>query len=827
MKNLKILLFAFFAICCCVHSLAQTPVTYTGDPSITAINAALQSNNVTITGGTLTRGVKATQVATFIGGAAAGLEFPDGVFFGTGLNAELLTANNSLNRSGNPTGNTTTYVDPDLTLIDPAAIYNVVSYTVNVTMGPKATVMNVSYQFGSEEYPNFVGTQYDDAFGFFVTGPGITGTRNLAILPNGNPTSINKVNYGIPGSDSPTPPNAAYDASQSALYLRNGHNTTTSGTGNGLKLVTNTNPGPFPYAVQFNGLTKQIFISATGLTPGANYSFKIVIADTADSQYDSGVFINFISGMGNVIATADVFGIVTAGTTSTATVLTNDTYNGGAATTTDVTVSLISPPAGFTMNANGTISVGANVPPGVYPLSYQICDNTYASNCKTTTIQIQVIQDSDGDGIDNTIDIDNDNDGIPDCDERRLSGDINQGFVLNGSAVQEPTNQYRANLTTTSINQAGSMWSRGKVDFSQSFVINFEAYLGTSDAGADGIAIVFQNSGTGATGTTGSGIGAGGIANGIALEIDTYQNVGAPHNDPVADHIQIWDTDNNYANLGSGIASFNANVENGAWYPVTVTWNVISSTLTFAITGAGNPSVTYTNANISQMFGNSSRAYFGFTASTGNSTNDQRVRFASTGLCNLPLGIDTDNDGIFDYLDLDSDADGCFDSMEGDENVTFSQILANGRINTGTTGGVSATGVPNLVNSGGAADSGGDVGQGIGTSANNAIDGCICYKSANTSGSPTLDTNIGISTLGRQDAIWPMIRKGGHIALESKDKGLVITRMASPQTTITSPVDGMMVYDTTLNCLRVYVVDAVVPANTGWKCFNKQTCPAN
>ncbi|MBO6213561.1 DUF11 domain-containing protein [Algoriella sp.] len=87
----------------------------------------------------------------------------------------------------------------------------------------------------------------------------------------------------------------------------------------------------------------------------------------------------------------------------------------------------------------------------------------------------------------------------------------------------------------------------------------------------------------------------------------------------------------------------------------------------------------------------------------------------SGGLCMK----DTDLDGIPDHLDLDSDADGCPDAIEGDENVLPTHLNADGSINYAANGGLGAIatnlGVPNLVNSGGAADIGGDVGQGIGT----------------------------------------------------------------------------------------------------------------
>ena len=84
-------------------------------------------------------------------------------------------------------------------------------------------------------------------------------------------------------------------------------------------------------------------------------------------------------------------------------------------------------------------------------------------------------------------------------------------------------------------------------------------------------------------------------------------------------------------------------------------------------------------------------------------------------------GIDTDADGIPDYLDLDSDSDGCLDAIEGDENVIATQLNASGSI----SGAVDAQGVPVLVNASGAADSGGDQGQGIGQSRDITKNDCL------------------------------------------------------------------------------------------------------
>jgi len=51
------------------------------------------------------------------------------------------------------------------------------------------------YVFGSEEYLEYVGSEYNDVFGFFIDGPGLDHV-NLARIPNTEvPISINNVNH--------------------------------------------------------------------------------------------------------------------------------------------------------------------------------------------------------------------------------------------------------------------------------------------------------------------------------------------------------------------------------------------------------------------------------------------------------------------------------------------------------------------------------------------------------------------------------------------------------------------------------------------------------
>ena len=486
--------------------------------------------------------------------------------------------------------------------------------------------------------------------------------------------------------------------------------------------------------------------------------------------------------------------------------------------------------------------------------------------------------DSDGDGIADECDLDDDNDGILDCDENLLGANASVSnvfsFVTAGTAVATSNNEVR--LTQDTGNQAGRIWSVGKVDFTKSFVLRFDAYLGTNDNGADGIAAVFHNSpqGVNATGATGLGIGARGIANGIVLELDTYNN-GTSLGDISSDHGQIWDSDNQTSTGFLTTAIALPNLENSAWHPVVINWNATTKTISYTVDGTN--AGTYTGDLVTNYFAGANKVYFGYTASTGGATNEQKIRINS--FCSdLPLEIDTNGDGTPNSLDLDSDNDGCPDAIEGSENVKYNQIhdlnlpLADpnyayrGQIKvtyngttTSTPSGIisnspSANGVPQLLNNAGNnlnastnpsnlagavdnTDGTADIGQGIGDSQDNTINSCKCYKAPSTDGN-NYPTNHGITAFNRAGADnqnWPMVRQSGWTALEASTKGFVINRMPASTTggnagepvdgtgtaVITSPIAGMMFYDTTNDCLKINVDGT----RSGWKCFNNQSCP--
>lgn len=136
---------------------------------------------------------------------------------------------------------------------------------------PQGDTLSFNYVFSSEEYMNAVCGPYNDAFAFFISGPGITGQQNMALVPGTNiPVTINSVNDGIPGQGHTLANCTAMGPGSpfTAYYIDNSH---------GLYLT-------------HNGHTT-VLQARHAVSPCNAYHLKIVIADAGNALYDSGVFL--------------------------------------------------------------------------------------------------------------------------------------------------------------------------------------------------------------------------------------------------------------------------------------------------------------------------------------------------------------------------------------------------------------------------------------------------------------------------------------------------------------------------------------------------------
>lgn len=134
---------------------------------------------------------------------------------------------------------------------------------------PLSDSVRFRYVFGSDEYPEFVDEGYNDAFAFFISGPGFGGTYNMAQIPGGGgAVSIDNINNG-PSNTGPCQ-NCSY-------YIQNG-------TGTESPYATSN------YYIQYDGFTV-VMEAVAKVECGETYHLKIAIADAGDQAYDSGIFL--------------------------------------------------------------------------------------------------------------------------------------------------------------------------------------------------------------------------------------------------------------------------------------------------------------------------------------------------------------------------------------------------------------------------------------------------------------------------------------------------------------------------------------------------------
>ncbi len=211
----------------------------------------LSISNVTFTGDSIA-------IGKFIMNGNSNLNIDSGIIITTGKAVNAIGPNTLSSLGYNNTGLSDSLLD---SLIS-SQTYD--AAVLEFDFIPMSDTIHLSYVFGSEEYPEFVNSNFSDVFGVFLTGENPDTTdyynRNIAVLPGTNiPISIGTINNGA--SNSGPCINCSY-------LIDNSSGTT----------------------VQYDAFTTVITAWAK-VVPCKNYHLKIAIADGFDAAYDSGVFL--------------------------------------------------------------------------------------------------------------------------------------------------------------------------------------------------------------------------------------------------------------------------------------------------------------------------------------------------------------------------------------------------------------------------------------------------------------------------------------------------------------------------------------------------------
>jgi len=209
------------------------------DMATTLVGNGITIGNVTYKGATAAAGY-------FTQGIASGIGIDSGIVLTSGYSKNLDSSKNS---SGSASGYNYVPGDSQLgSLIPGYKTYDAAVLSFDFVSQGDAAYFN--YVFGSEEYPEWVNSGFNDVFGFFVDG------KNYALLPDATPVSINTVN----------------SKANADLY--------------------NDNTGKkTPFKLEYDGFTDVLTASLTGLTPGQTYNITLAVADAGDYGYDSGIFL--------------------------------------------------------------------------------------------------------------------------------------------------------------------------------------------------------------------------------------------------------------------------------------------------------------------------------------------------------------------------------------------------------------------------------------------------------------------------------------------------------------------------------------------------------
>ncbi|UTW53908.1 choice-of-anchor L family PEP-CTERM protein [Kordiimonas sp. SCSIO 12610] len=194
-----------------------------------------------VTGSNFSISGNAAQFGTFSGGSSLGQGFFDqGLILSSGNVLDAAGPNQSTYTSTNFGGAGNSQLnDLGFSTLDAATL----SFDFTTTGGS----IYFNYFFASEEYNEYVGSQFNDVFGFFVNG------ENIAKLPNGDAVSINNVNNN----------------SNSEFY-----NDNTRGD----------------FATEYDGFTDVLTASVIELEAGT-HNISISVADVSDRILDSAVFL--------------------------------------------------------------------------------------------------------------------------------------------------------------------------------------------------------------------------------------------------------------------------------------------------------------------------------------------------------------------------------------------------------------------------------------------------------------------------------------------------------------------------------------------------------
>jgi hypothetical protein len=251
---------------------AQTPTQLVNN---VLLGFGVTASNITINGSPLNANTPVSNVTSFTNSNPS-FPFNAGLLLTTGNGIGAQGPNSQTSFTNNTPATPNVSADPHLNAIANGNVTN--GAVLEFDFIPSGDTMSFRYIFGSDEYPEFSPSSFNDAFGLFLWGPGISGPYALAGYPAGG------ANVAIlPDGITPVTINNVGDASNTQYY------------------VFNDNGSTYGTAIQYDGTTV-VLTAAASVQCNQTYHIKLAISNVGDQAYDSGVFLEAGSFASDAVA---------------------------------------------------------------------------------------------------------------------------------------------------------------------------------------------------------------------------------------------------------------------------------------------------------------------------------------------------------------------------------------------------------------------------------------------------------------------------------------------------------------------------------------------
>ena len=257
-----------------ILSLAATEgysqITINGNQTAALLAQSLVGTGVTVSNPVLTCPQNANGLFYVTLPSVSNLGLDSGIILTSGTAQSTALVLGANGPAGVPTTGNNAAGDADLTALGGHPTFD--ACILEFDFIPLGDTIKFDYVFASAEYQSFTCSAFGDIFGFFISGPAITGpysgnSKNIALVPGTNcPVGVNTINGSTSnpcgnGVAPCAPPNNA--------------------------LFTNNIGGA---TVGYNGFT-HVLTAISEVTPCVTHHLKLAVSDASDQVLDTGVWL--------------------------------------------------------------------------------------------------------------------------------------------------------------------------------------------------------------------------------------------------------------------------------------------------------------------------------------------------------------------------------------------------------------------------------------------------------------------------------------------------------------------------------------------------------